>query len=247
MDTLERIGLIGLVPVVAFENINQALPAAKAIFESGIEVIEVTLRTEAGLEAIKLIRENMPEMLVGAGTVLSLQNAKDAIEAGASFIVSPGFSDEVVAYCQKEGVPITPGCVTPTEIGNALEKGVTTLKFFPSSVFGGVKAMSALMGPFKHTGLKFIPTGGINESNLHEYADKSFVHAIGGGWLCSSKDMKVRDFENITKTCKKAVDILLGFELDHTAIIDKEEKLLDIKTHNTDRAMYYLKKRGYVE
>jgi len=244
MDTLKKIGLTGLVPVVAFDSIDQALPAAKAIQKSGIEVIEVTLRTEAGLDAIKKIRESMPDMLVGAGTVLTVKNAQDAIEAGASFIVTPGFSQEVVKYCKDSNIPVTPGCVTPTEITMAIDMGLITLKFFPASTYGGIKACNALMGPFKHTGLSFIPTGGISQSNLSEYADKPFIHAIGGGWLCDSKSLKNEDYDNIFEVCKESVDTLLGFEVDHLGINSTEDESTDTIVSIFDRAFNLGIKRG---
>lgn len=218
MEVLDRIGLAGLVPVVVIKDIEDAVPAAEAIYKSGIDIIEITLRTEAGLEAISRIRNKVPEMLVGAGTVLTVDNAKAARDAGAQFIVTPGYSSLVIDWCKENEMPITPGCVTPTEIGTALEQGLKVLKFFPADTYGGVNACKALYGPFGHTGLRFIPTGGVNEKNLKDYADKPFIHAIGGGWLCSAEDMSSKKFDNITKTCERAVEILLGFEFAHLGI-----------------------------
>lgn len=218
MEVLDRIGLAGLVPVVVIKDIEDAVPAAEAIYKSGIDIIEITLRTEAGVEAISRIRKQIPEMLVGAGTVLTVDNAKEARNAGAQFIVTPGYSSQVIEWCKENDMPITPGCVTPTEIGTALEHDIKVLKFFPADTYGGVNACKALYGPFGHTGLRFIPTGGVNEINLKDYADKPFIHAIGGGWLCSAEDMSSKMFDNITKTCERAVEILLGFEFAHLGI-----------------------------
>lgn len=223
MNALDRIGITGLVPVVVIEKAEDAAPAAKALLDAGIDIMEVTMRTEAGIQAIKNVKAAYPEMLVGAGTILSLEKAKEAVAAGAQFIVSPGFNHEIVKWCVEQEVPITPGCVTPTEIDQALSYGLKMLKFFPADVYGGVKACKALNGPFGHLGVKFIPTGGVNNDNLAEYADKPFIHAIGGGWLCNTKDISEHKFENITETARKAVDILLGFEFAHIGINGESE------------------------
>ncbi len=212
----EKLGNIGLIPVVVFEKSEYALPTAKALIEGGLTVMEVTLRTDAAIESMKLIKENYPEIILGAGTVLSVEQAKAAIDAGCEFIVSPGFNDEVVKYCLDNDIEVTPGCVTPTEIDHALSFGIKTLKFFPASVYGGLAGCKALYGPYRM--VKFVPTGGVSLANLAEYADKSYIHAIGGGWLCSAKDMTDGNFENITKTVKQSIDVLLGFELAHVGI-----------------------------
>jgi len=201
---------------VVFEKSEYAIPTAKALIDGGLTVMEVTLRTDAAIESMKLIKENYPEIILGAGTVLSVEQAKAAIDAGCEFIVSPGFNDEVVKYCLDNDIEVTPGCVTPTEIDHALSFGIKTLKFFPASVYGGLAGCKALYGPYKM--VKFVPTGGVSIANLAEYADKSYIHAIGGGWLCSAKDMADGNFENITKTVKQSIDVLLGFELAHVGI-----------------------------
>lgn len=216
MNTLEKIGLLGLVPVVVFDDIEDALPTAKAMVEGGLPIMEITLRTPQGLPAIEKIGKAYPEILLGAGTVLSVEQAKSAVEAGAKFIVSPGLNDDVVKWCLDNDVPITPGCVTPTEIEHALGLGLKVLKFFPASVYGGINGCKALYGPYRM--IKFIPTGGVALNNLSEYVDKTYIHAIGGGWLCSPKDMKEKKYENITKTVKASIDVLLGFELAHVGI-----------------------------
>jgi len=223
MDTLERIGITGLVPVVVIDNAADAVPAAQALLDAHLDIMEITMRTEAGLQAISNIREACPEMLVGAGTVLSLEKAKEAVAAGAQFIVSPGLNPSIVKWCLDNNIPITPGCVTPTEVDQALSYGLKVLKFFPADVYGGLKACNALNGPFGHLGVKFIPTGGVNNDNLAEYADKSFIHAIGGGWLCNKEDIKNHNFQKITETAAKAVDILLGFEFAHMGINGESE------------------------
>jgi 2-dehydro-3-deoxyphosphogluconate aldolase/(4S)-4-hydroxy-2-oxoglutarate aldolase len=173
---------------------------------------------------------------LGAGTVLSADQAKAAVDAGAQFIVSPGFNDEVVGWCIKNDVAVTPGCVTPTEIEHALSFGLNVLKFFPASIYGGIKGCKALYGPYRM--VKFIPTGGVNLNTLAEYADKNYIHAIGGGWLCSSKDISNKDYESIKKTVKASIDILLGFEL------EKAEGMSEVKTNNIERAAFYLESKG---
>ena len=145
--------------------------------------------------------------------MLSVQQAKDAVSAGAKFIVSPGLNDDVVSWCKENDVLITPGCVTPTEIEHAMQYGLNVLKFFPASIYGGIEGCKALNGPYRM--IKFIPTGGVGLNNLCDFVDKPFIHAIGGGWLCSTKDIKAKNFDNITKMVKASIDVLLGFELAH--------------------------------
>lgn len=216
MTLSEKLGNIGLIPVVVFDKAEYALPAAKAMTEGGLPVMEVTLRTDAAIESMKSIKQTYPEIILGAGTVLSVEQAKIAAEAGCEFIVSPGFNDDVVKFCLDNGILVTPGCVTPTEIDHALRFGIKIIKFFPANIYGGVKACEALHGPYRM--VKFIPTGGVALSNIAEYADKDYIHAIGGGWLCSAKDMADGNFVNIAETVKKSIDALLGFELAHIGI-----------------------------
>lgn len=218
MEVLERIALTGLVPVVVIENAEDAVAAAQALLAADLDVMEITLRTAAGLAAIKAVSEQVPDMLVGAGTVLTLENCQKAVAAGAKFIVSPGFDPIIVNWCVANQIPITPGCVTPTEITAALNAGLKTVKFFPANIYGGVKACSNLYAPFKSAGLSFIPTGGINNDNLAEYADKPFILAIGGGWLCSPEDISGHNFSAITETAKAAIATLLGFEVAHVGV-----------------------------
>ena len=224
MNILERIGNAGLVPVVVIEKAEDAAPAARALLDGGLDIIEITMRTSAGIQAIKNIRASEPDMLVGAGTILTLEKCKEAIGAGAQFIVSPGINHEIVEWCISHDIINTPGGVTPTEIEKALSLGLRTIKFFPSDVFGGVNAMKALQGPYKSAGVKFIPTGGINFDNLAEYADKPFIHAIGGSWLCMTTDITNHNFAVITEAVKKSIDILLGFEITHVGINQNNEE-----------------------
>lgn len=237
MTVSEKIGLLGLVPVIVFNDEEDALPTAKALFEAGLPIMEITLRTKQGLPAIKKIKQEYPDILLGAGTVLSVEQAKAAVGAGAEFIVSPGFNDEVVGWCIENGVAVTPGCVTPTEIEHALSFGLNVLKFFPASVYGGIKGCKALYGPYRM--IKFIPTGGVNLGTLAEYADKNYIHAIGGGWLCAAKDIANKDYDSIKKTVKASIDILLGFGLDGA------DGMSETAVNNIERAVFYLESKGY--
>ena len=181
MDLMERFSNAGVVPVVVLEDAGQALSTARALLAGGIDVMEITFRTDAARDAIQIVAEQCPDMLVGAGTVCSVEQCRQAAEAGARFIVSPGFDPCVVDWCLEHELTVLPGCVTPSEIMEALSRGISTVKFFPASIYGGLEAMKALSGPF--VGLQFVPTGGINAANLAEYAKAPFVRAVGGSWL----------------------------------------------------------------
>lgn len=215
-DVLKRIGNMGLVPVVVMDDAELAVPTAKALIDGGLPIMEITMRTKHGISSIKKVKEAYPDMLVGAGTVLSVEKAKEAVEAGAEFIVAPGLNPELVEWCVNNNVPITPGCVTPTEIEKALSYGLKTLKFFPASVYGGIAGCKALYGPYRM--VNFIPTGGVSLNNLVDFADKPYIHAIGGGWLCKTADVNAGNFERITEVVKQSIDTLLGFELAHVGI-----------------------------
>lgn len=262
MDILDKLGLIGLIPVVVIEDLEDAIPAAQALLEAGIEAMEITLRTDAALDSIRQISETAESMLVGAGTVLSHTQCQEAIDAGAQFIVTPGFNPPIVDHCQKMHIPIVPGCVTPTEIDQALAYGVKIVKFFPASVYGGVDGCQALYGPYRAAGVKFVPTGGISLANLADYADKPFIHATGGGWLCSQTDLSAKDYDQIKKTAKLSIDRLLGLEAVHIPpqnesdsilglvnLVEmcqqksgflKDEQPIKIRTLSLDRTLFYL-------
>ena len=164
MTVMERLANSIVVPVVVLDKVEDAIPTAKAMAAGGVDTMEITFRTACAPEAIKAVADNCPEVLVGAGTIVNLEQCKLAIEMGAKFIVSPGFSDEIVGYCVANGVAVAPGCVTPTEIMGALKHGLKMVKFFPANVYGGLKALKNLAGPFQ--GLKFLPTGGVNNDNI---------------------------------------------------------------------------------
>ena len=206
MDILEAMRRTAVIPVVVLDDAKNAIPTAKALLTGGVNVMEITFRTAAAADSIKAVAENCPEMLVGAGTVVTLDQCKQALECGAKFIVSPGFDPEVVNWCAERNVPITPGCVTPTEIMAAMKLGLNVVKFFPAGVYGGLKAMKALSAPFG--GVKFIPTGGVDAKNLKEYQEAPFVHAVGGSWLCPKNEIAAGNFDAVTTLCREASAIV---------------------------------------
>jgi 2-dehydro-3-deoxyphosphogluconate aldolase/(4S)-4-hydroxy-2-oxoglutarate aldolase len=203
MTVKEQLAETFLVPVVVMDDAEKAADTAKALLAGGIKVMEITLRTEAGLDSIEKAAKACPDLLVGGGTVLSLEQCRQAISRGAAFIVCPGFDPEIVEHCQKNNVLVLPGCVTPTEITAAIKAGVEVVKFFPANVYGGAGAIKALSGPF--TKLKFVPTGGIDLKNLAEYVIPQ-VFAIGGGWLCDRKVINAKDYRGITQTCAQSLE-----------------------------------------
>ncbi len=206
MNTADRMRRTGIVPVVVLDDAKDAVPTANALLAGGVSVMEITFRTAAAADSIKAVSENCPEMLVGAGTVVTLDQCKQALECGAQFIVSPGLDPEVVSWCVERNVPITPGCVTPTEIIAAMKLGLNVVKFFPAGVYGGLKAMKALAAPFGR--IKFIPTGGVEAKNLKEYLEAPFVHAVGGSWLCPKKEIAAGNFDAVTALCREASEIV---------------------------------------
>ena len=203
LDTIQR---TGIVPVVVLDDAKDAVLTAKALLAGGVDVMEITFRTAAAADSIKAVAESCSETLVGAGTVITLEQCKQALECGAKFIVSPGFDPEVVSWCVERNVPITPGCVTPTEIMAAMKLGLNVVKFFPAGVYGGLKAMKALSAPF--SGVNFIPTGGVDAKNLKEYLEAPFVHAVGGSWLCPKKEIVAGNFDAVTALCREASQIV---------------------------------------
>ena len=188
---------IGIIPVIKIEDAEKAVPLARALSNGGLPAAEITFRTACAAEAIRLGAEKFPQMHIGAGTVVNAAQAKQAIEAGASFIVSPGLSPAVAEICREADVPYLPGCVTPTEIMQALELGITTVKFFPANVYGGLSALKALSGPFPQ--VKFLPTGGIDLSNINEYLAFDKIVAVGGSFMMKG---------NIKENCEKLMEVI---------------------------------------
>ena len=199
----ETISRYGVVPVIAIDSVDAALPLADALLEGGLPVAEITFRTAAAPEAIKLMTAECPDVMVGAGTVMTVAQAEQAAESGVKFVVTPGFDDDVVDWCIANNMPITPGVLTPTEINMALKKGLTIVKFFPAEAGGGVKTLKAIAAPYG--GVKFIPTGGISAANLPDYLSQPFVHACGGSWMVKKQLISDGQFDQITAMAAEAV------------------------------------------
>lgn len=196
----------GVVPVVVLEDAKDALPLAKALTEGGLPCAEVTFRTDAAEESIRLIRREYPQMLVGAGTVLGIEQARRAVEAGAKFIVSPGFDPQIVDDCLERDIPVFPGCITPSEVAQAVKRGLEVLKFFPAEQAGGLAMIKAMAAPY--TMVKFMPTGGISEKNLKEYLEYDKIICCGGSWMVKSSLIRNGEFGKIRKLVKEAVELV---------------------------------------
>lgn len=205
---IEQIQKIGIIPVVVLDEVNDAVPLAEALIRGGLPCAEVTFRTEAAEEAIKIMSINYPEIMVGAGTILTIEQAAKANAAGAKFIVSPGFNPKVVKYCIDEGIMIIPGIATPSELEHALEMGINIVKFFPAEAAGGLYMIKAMSGPY--TSVKFMPTGGINEVNVKHYLKFDKVIACGGSWMVRSDLIKEKQFSTISDLCVEAAEIVRG-------------------------------------
>lgn len=202
----ERINELGFFPIVVIDNIEDAIPTAKAIYDAGVDVMEITFRTAVAADCIKKIASEFKQMQIGAGTVINVEQCKHAIECGAKFIVTPGVDEETLVYCNQNSIPIYPGCATPTDIMTCLKNNINVVKFFPANVFGGLKALKALSGPF--VAVKFVPTGGVNAENLKEYIEEPFVAAVGGSWVCPRKMITDKQFSKITELCLQASEII---------------------------------------
>lgn len=206
MDINAKIESLKLVPVVVLEDAKDALPLAKALIDGGLPVAEVTFRTAAAEDSIRAISEAYPEMLVGAGTVTNLEQAKTAVAASAKFLVTPGFSDEVTRYAVENDIPIFPGTCTPTEVMRAMSYGLKVVKFFPASQYGGLNTIKALSGPFP--AMRFMPTGGINAGNVKEYLANKHIIACGGSWMVKSDLIAAGKFDEIKRLTQEAVALV---------------------------------------
>ncbi len=231
-DTLQKLSDIGIVPVVVINDAKDALPLAKALIDGGLPCAEVTFRTDAAEEAIKMMASAYPEMLIGAGTVLTAGQADKAVKAGAKFLVSPGLNPNVVKHCLKKGYTITPGTSNPSDVEAALELGLDVVKFFPAEAAGGVAMIRAMSAPY--TGVKFMPTGGINAGNVNEYLSFDKIFACGGSWMVKTDKIAAGDFDTIRRETEQAVRVMLGFELGHIGInaanADEAQSVADIFT-----------------
>ena len=215
-EILQEIGLIGIVPVVIIENSDDAEPLARALLEGGLPCAEVTFRTQTARQSLEIISKTFPNLILGAGTILNIEQVKSAVDAGAKFIVSPGINPKVVEYCLANSIPITPGVVTPSDVEVAIGFGLDVVKFFPAEASGGVEFLKAMSAPYKD--VKYIPTGGINEKNLLSYLKTNQVLACGGSWMVKSDLINQKKFDEIRKLTLAAVNITLGFDLRHIGI-----------------------------
>lgn len=200
-----KIEELGIVPVVVLQNTKDAKPLAQALCDGGLPCAEVTFRTEAAEESIRIMTEAFPRMLVGAGTVLTTAQVDAAVAAGAKFIVSPGFDPEIVDYCLEKQIPVFPGCITPSEIAQAVKRGLRVVKFFPAEQFGGVATIKALSAPY--VGLKFMPTGGVSAANLKDYFGCKSVIACGGSWMVKGDLIAAGKFDEIRQMTAEAVKL----------------------------------------
>jgi len=204
---MERILKRRVLPAVIIHSADDALPLAEAMLKANLDVIEITFRTAAAEEAIRRIAAKHPDMLLGAGTVLSTDQVARAADAGCRFTVAPGFRAEVAAAAASRKMLHIPGTITPTEIEDGMAAGCKLLKFFPADATGGAKTLKALAGPYGHTGVKFVPTGGINAANAGEYLALPIVGAVGGSWMVAEKLIKERNWAEITRLCAEAVSV----------------------------------------
>ncbi len=238
---LEEIEKIGIVPVVVIDSAEDAVPLAKALCEGGLPAAEITFRTAAAAESIKRIREACPEMIVGAGTVLTCEQADAAIAAGSQFIVSPGLNPAVVKHVLDKGVPMLPGCANPSDIEAALSLGLTEVKFFPAEQIGGLKAIKAMAAPYG--AVRFMPTGGLNAANMGAYlADKKII-ACGGSFMVAKDVIARHDWDKIKKDTEKAVSLMLGMTF-KGLVQSGGRTFTEMQSSNIKRAVYHLERRG---
>ena len=205
MLTIDQVAACGVVPVVVVEDAAQAVPTAKALLKGGINAMEITFRTAATRDSIAKVAKEVPEMIVGAGTVINVEQLHAAVEAGAKFIVSPGSDADIISEAMKLDVAVTPGVVTPSEIMLGLRLGVKVFKFFPAESFGGLKTIKALCGPFPQ--IRIIPTGGISQANVADYFKNPKIVAVGGSWMCTKDMISAGDFDAITEKSRAATDL----------------------------------------
>ena len=205
-EVLKKIQEIGIVPVVVLNDAKDAAPLAKALCDGGLPCAEVTFRTDAAEESIRIMTEQFPQMLVGAGTVLTTEQVDRAVAAGAKFIVSPGLNPRIVKYCVEKGILITPGCSNPSDIEVALENGLEVVKFFPAEPAGGLNMIKAMAAPY--VGVKFMPTGGINPTNVRDYLAYDRILACGGSWMVKGSRVDAGEFDKIEELTREAVEIV---------------------------------------
>ena len=216
MDMIQKFASLGIVPVIKLNDPADAVPLCRALARGGLPVAEITFRTAAAEESIRRVASELPEVLVGAGTVLTVEQADKAMSAGAQFIVTPGFNPEVVSHCVEKGYPIFPGCPTTSDIEQAIRFGLKVVKFFPAEAMGGLKTIKAVSAPYGD--MLFMPTGGVNEDNLNEYLSFPKIVACGGSWMAKSDLIEAGAFDKIEEITRSAVRKMLGFELAHVGV-----------------------------
>jgi len=205
---LSRVAALGVIPVIAIEKVEAALPFADALLAGGLPVVEITFRTAAAAEVIRKIAQERPQLVVGAGTVLTPANLEAAKASGAAFAVAPGLNPQIVKLAQQMGLPFVPGVATPSDIELGLALGCKLLKFFPAEALGGVPMIEALSAPYKHTGVRFMPTGGVNPDNLETYLKLDTVAAVGGTWVAKKEDLTAGKWDDIRRRCQAALEIV---------------------------------------
>ena len=238
-EILDKIRKIGIVPVVALDDAGDAVNLANALIAGGLGAVEVTFRTDAAEEAIRIIAESVPDIIVGAGTVTTINMADRAIDAGAKFIVSPGFNPDVTKHVISRGAPMIPGCATPGEMEQAMALGLDTVKFFPAEQNGGAGMLRALAGPYRN--LNWMPTGGINADNLSEYLSIPQVIACGGTWMVKKDLIAQKKWDEISSLCNEAVMKMIGLQVKE---IDSEKGTLGVRIWDNERTRYHLERMG---
>ncbi|MBW8035143.1 MAG: bifunctional 4-hydroxy-2-oxoglutarate aldolase/2-dehydro-3-deoxy-phosphogluconate aldolase [Planctomycetes bacterium] len=207
-NILDKLAEYGVIPVIAIESVDHALGLADALIEGGLPVAEITFRTDAAADVISLLADKRGELILGAGTVLTPENLQKAKDCGATFAVAPGFNPDVVKKARDIDLPFVPGINNPTDIEMALSLGCKALKFFPAEASGGIKYLNAISAPYKHTGVKFIPTGGINANNLSSYLELPIILACGGTWIAKNEDIVAGNWSEITRRCKEVAKVV---------------------------------------
>lgn len=239
---LEKLSNLGIVPVIALNRPEDAAPLAKALCDGGLPCAEITFRTDAAAKAIQIMTQEFPNMIVGAGTVLTTDQVDAAIQAGAMFIVSPGFNPKIVKYCIDKNILILPGCTNPSDIEQAIEFGLEAVKFFPAEASGGIEMIKAMAAPY--TKMKFMPTGGISAKNLTTYLDFNRIIACGGSWMVNQDFIKNGEFNRILELTKDAVSSMLGFEIAHVGINMDGEAEADTLADTFENMLGFKKKVG---
>jgi 2-dehydro-3-deoxyphosphogluconate aldolase/(4S)-4-hydroxy-2-oxoglutarate aldolase len=207
-EVFSTLAKFAVVPVIAIDSVDAALPLADALIEGGLPVAEITFRTAAAAEVIVKLAKERPTLVLGAGTVLTAENLRRARDAGARFGVAPGLNPDVIAEANRLGLPFVPGVITPSEVEQALALGVKLVKYFPAEAFGGLKVIKALSAPYAHTGMRFMPTGGVTAANLPDYLASDAVACVGGTWIASREAIAEKKWDQIRANCRTAVEIV---------------------------------------